>query len=101
MQNGFINERKILMPFHDSIHEVRIALTIERFDEPAQFYRDRLGLPVVKQWQTAEGSGVILTLGRHTTLELFDASQAAFVDQMEVGKRGSRPARLPLSVQDV
>ncbi len=34
------------MPFHDSIHEVRIALTIERFDEAVQFYRDRLGLPV-------------------------------------------------------
>jgi catechol 2,3-dioxygenase-like lactoylglutathione lyase family enzyme len=97
----FINERKILMPFHDSIHEVRIALTVERFDEAVQFYRDRLGLPVVKQWQTVEGSGVILTLGRHTTLELFDASQAAFVDQMEVGKRVSGPVRLALSVQDV
>src|SRR6266851_5663886 len=57
----FINERKILMPFHDSIHEVRIALTVE----------------------------------------LFDASQAAFVDQMEVGKRVSGPVRLALSVQDV
>lgn len=89
------------MPFHDSIHEVRIALTVERFDEAVQFYRDRLGLQVVKQWQTAEGCGVILTLGPHTTLELFDASQASFVDQREVGKRVSGPVRLALSVPDV
>ncbi len=89
------------MSFHDSIHEVRIALTVERFDEVVQFYRDRLGLPVVKQWQTAEGSGVILALGPHSTLELFDASQAAFVDQMEVGRRVSGPVRLAFEIQDV
>src|SRR6266851_5595402 len=96
----FINERKILMPFHDSIHEVRIALTVERFDEAVQFYRDRLGLAVVDQWQRAEGSGVILALGPYTTLELFDAPQAAFVDQVEVGRRVSGPVRLALSVPD-
>jgi methylmalonyl-CoA/ethylmalonyl-CoA epimerase len=101
MQNGFINERKISMSFHDSIYEVRIVLTVERFDEAVQFYRDRLGLAIVKQWQRASGSGVILALGPHTTLELFDASQAIFVDQMEVGRRVSGPVRLALSVQDV
>src|SRR5579864_9638148 len=85
----------------DSIREVRIVLTVERFDEAVQFYRDRLGLAVVEQWQRAEGSGVILALGPHTTLELFDAPQAAFVDQMEVGRRVSGPVRLALSVQDV
>jgi len=43
---------------------------------------------------------VILALGPHTTLELFDAPQAAFVDQMEVGRRVSGPVRLALSVLD-
>jgi len=66
----------------DAIHEVRIVLTVERFHEAVQFYRDRLGFPVVEEWQHASGSGVILALGPHTTLELFDASQATFVDQM-------------------
>ncbi|HLZ56720.1 MAG TPA: VOC family protein, partial [Ktedonosporobacter sp.] len=46
-------------------------------------------------------TGAILTLGPHSTLELFDASQAIFVDQMEVGRRVSGPVRLALSVQDV
>jgi lactoylglutathione lyase len=84
----------------DAIHEVRIVLTVERFNEAVQFYRDRLGLPVVQEWQRAEGSGVILALGPHTTLELFDASQADFVDQMEVGRRVSGPVRLALAVPD-
>jgi catechol 2,3-dioxygenase-like lactoylglutathione lyase family enzyme len=89
------------MSFHDSIYEVRIVLTVERFEEAVEFYRDRLGLTVIEQWQRASGSGVILALGPHTTLELFNASQAVFVDQMEVGRRVSGPVRLALSVQDV
>ena len=84
----------------DSIREVRIVLTVEHFDQAVQFYRDRLGLAVVEEWQRAEGNGVILALGPHTTLELFDAPQAAFVDQMEVGRRVSGPVRLALSVPD-
>ncbi len=89
------------MSLMNSIREVRIVLTVTSFDQAVQFYRDRLGLPVVEQWQTSEGSGVILALGPHTTLELFDSSQAAFVDQMEVGRRVSGPVRLAFEVQDV
>lgn len=83
------------------IREVRIALTIESYEEAVQFYRDGLGLAVVQQWQSADGRGVILALGHHTTLELFDAAQAALVDQLEVGRRVSGPVRLAFEVQDV
>ena len=83
------------------IREVRITLTVESFEEAVQFYRDGLGLPVVEQWQTAEGKGMILALGSHTTLELFDAAQAALIDQLEAGKRVSGPVRLAFEVPDV
>lgn len=83
------------------ICEVRIALTVESFGQAVRFYHDGLGLAVVKQWQTEEGRGVILALGPHTTLELFDTAQAAFVDQLEVGSRVSGPVRLAFAVQDV
>lgn len=53
----------------DSIREVRIVLTVEHFDQTVQFYRDRLGLAVVEEWQHAEGGDVILAPGPHTTLE--------------------------------
>ena len=64
------------------IRGVRIALTVESYEEAVQFYRDGLGLTVVEQWQTAEGKGMILALGPHTTLELFDADEA-LVDRLE------------------
>ena len=56
---------------------------------------------MVEQWQTADGRGVILALEPHTTLELFDAAQAAFVNHLEVGKRVSGPVRLAFEVPDV
>jgi len=77
------------MATFDVVREVRIALTVERFDQTVQFYRDRLGLAVVEEWQRPEGRGVILALGPQTTLELFDGPQADFVDQVEVGRRVS------------
>ena len=83
------------------IREVRIALTVESFEEAVQFYRDGLGLAVVEQWQTGEGRGTILALGPHTTLELFDADQAALVDRLEVGRRVSGSVRLAFQVRDV
>ncbi len=83
------------------IREVRIALTVESYEEAVQFYRDGLGLAVVEQWQTAEGKGLILALGPHATLELFDADQAALVDRLEVGKPVSGKVRLAFEIPDV
>jgi catechol 2,3-dioxygenase-like lactoylglutathione lyase family enzyme len=83
------------------IREVRITLTVASYEEAVQFYRDGLGLAVVEQWQTGEGKGMILELGPHTTLELFDADQATLVDRLEVGRRVSGPVRLAFQVQDV
>jgi len=64
----------------DAVREVRLVLTVERFDQAVLFYRGRLGLLVVEERQRAAGSGIILALGPHTTLELFDASQAGLID---------------------
>jgi catechol 2,3-dioxygenase-like lactoylglutathione lyase family enzyme len=95
------SERNSSMSSSYPIREVRIALTVESFDQAVQFYRDGLGLVVVEQWQTAEGRGIILALGPHTTLELFDTDQAALVDRLEVGRRVSGPVRLAFQVRDV
>jgi catechol 2,3-dioxygenase-like lactoylglutathione lyase family enzyme len=83
------------------IREVRITLTVASFEEVVQFYHDGLRLAVIEQWQTAEGRGMILARGPHTTLELFDAAQATLVDRLEVGRRVSGPVRLAFQVPDV
>ena len=88
------------MATFDAVREVRIVLTVENFEQTVQFYRDRLGLAVVEEWERPEGRGVILSLGPQTTLELFDGSQADCVDQVEVGQRVSGAVRLALSVPD-
>jgi catechol 2,3-dioxygenase-like lactoylglutathione lyase family enzyme len=81
------------------VTELRLAYTVERFDEALAFYRDVLGLRVKDMW-VAEGSrGVLLEAGR-ATLELFDEGQAAMVDEIEVGRRVAGPIRVAFEVDD-
>ena len=50
-----------------------IALTcmgVEAFEKTVQFYRDVLGLRVVRAWGEGEGSGIMLTTG-DAMLEIF------------------------------
>ena len=79
--------------------ELRLALTVENFDEALAFYRDALGLKPLELW-VAEGSkGALLDAGR-ATLELFDEGQAAMVDAIEVGRRVAPKVRIAFRVQD-
>jgi catechol 2,3-dioxygenase-like lactoylglutathione lyase family enzyme len=81
------------------VKELRVALTVENFDEALAFYRDALGLEELAMW-VAEGTrGVLLGAGR-ATLELFDEGQAAMVDEIEVGRRVAGPVRIALEVAD-
>ncbi|HEY1512877.1 MAG TPA: VOC family protein [Gaiellaceae bacterium] len=81
------------------VKELRLALTVDDFDGALAFYRDALGLEVRDMW-VAEGSrGVLLEAGR-ATLELFDESQAAMVDEIEVGRRVAGAVRIAFDVED-
>lgn len=82
------------------IGEVRVALTVEDFDQAAALYRDDLRLPVAQEWAEAHGRGLILGATR-STLELIDSAQAAYIDQIEAGRRTAGPVRLALEVADV
>jgi catechol 2,3-dioxygenase-like lactoylglutathione lyase family enzyme len=84
----------------NQVNELRVALTVDEFDQAVRFYRDGLGLEVVKAWSTPEGQGVILAAGR-ATLELIDRAQADLIDRVEVGERVSGPVRLALAVPHV
>jgi lactoylglutathione lyase len=75
--------------------EFRIALTVDDYDASLSFYRDVLGLPVRQEWPSEEGRGVLLSLPE-ATLELIDSAHAAWVDDMEVGRRVSGRIRFAL-----
>lgn len=83
------------------VRELRLAVTVEDYDAAVAFYRDALGLPVIRAWDDPGGrSGVILDAG-HATLELLSVAQTALVDEVEVGRAGVSPAiRLALEVED-
>ena len=81
------------------VRELRLALTVERYEEAVAFYRDVLGLPVVEAFEGPGGGGVVLDAGR-ATLELLSAGQAELVDQVEVGARVAGPVRVALEVAD-
>ncbi len=82
------------------VRELRVAVTVEDYEEALRFYRDALGLPVIEDWASETGSGAVLDAGR-ATLELLSADQTDLVDEVEVGRRGvSGPVRLALEVED-
>jgi methylmalonyl-CoA/ethylmalonyl-CoA epimerase len=81
------------------VEELRVALTVEDFDEALAFYRDALGLKELADWSSDSGRVVLLEAGR-ATLELLDEAQAAEVDRIEAGLRVAGPVRLALEVRD-
>jgi methylmalonyl-CoA/ethylmalonyl-CoA epimerase len=81
------------------VRELRIAVTVEGYEQALAFYRDALGLPVLESWDTEEGSGAVLDAGR-ATLELLSRQQSELVDRVEVGERTSGAIRFALEVDD-
>jgi catechol 2,3-dioxygenase-like lactoylglutathione lyase family enzyme len=82
-----------------NVTELRVALTVEDFDQALAFYRDALGLEQIADWSSATGRVVVLEAGR-ATLELFDSAQAESVDAIEAGRRVSGTVRFALEVED-
>jgi methylmalonyl-CoA/ethylmalonyl-CoA epimerase len=81
------------------VTELRLALTVEDFDQALAFYRDALGLEQLADWSSDSGRVVALDAGR-AVLELLDEAQAETVDMAEAGRRVSGTVRFALRVAD-
>jgi predicted enzyme related to lactoylglutathione lyase len=81
------------------VRELRVCVTARDFDAALAFYRDVLGLREREAYSSEDGRVSILEAGR-ATLELLDETHAAFVDQLEVGRRVAGHVRLALEVDD-
>jgi lactoylglutathione lyase len=80
------------------VRQLRVCVTAPDYDEALHFYRDVLGL-TVREAYGERGRVTILDAGR-ATLELLDEEHAAFVDEVEVGRRVAGHVRLAFEVDD-
>jgi predicted GNAT superfamily acetyltransferase/predicted enzyme related to lactoylglutathione lyase len=87
------------MPDTPPVRELRLVVTAADYDEALRFYRDVLGLPERAAYSSPGGRVSILEAGR-ATLELADPPHAAFIDEVEVGRRVAGHIRVAFEVPD-
>ena len=81
------------------VHQLRLSVTTEDLDEALRFYRDVLGMPELGTFTARGGQVTILDAGS-ATLELVDPTYAAYIDEVEVGRRVAGHIRVALEVPD-
>jgi lactoylglutathione lyase len=82
---------------NDGVSELRLVVTAPDYDVALAFYRDALGLPEIDAFSSEGGRVTILDAGR-ATLELADPAHAAYVDEVEVGRRAAGHIRVAFQV---
>jgi lactoylglutathione lyase len=82
------------------VRQLRLVVTAADYDEAVRFYRDVLGLAELAVWSSPDGGHVMLLDAGRATLELTDPANAAFIDQVEVGRRVAGHVRVALEVDD-
>jgi predicted enzyme related to lactoylglutathione lyase len=83
-----------------SVRQLRLVVTADDYDEAIGFYRDVLGMGELAVWSSPDGGRVTLLDAGRATLEITDPANAAFIDQVEVGKRVAGQVRVALEVED-
>jgi lactoylglutathione lyase len=81
------------------VTELRLVVTAPDYDEALRFYRDVLGLRERAAYSSPGGRVTILEAGR-ATLELADPPHAAYIDDVEVGRRVAGRIRVAFEVGD-
>jgi predicted enzyme related to lactoylglutathione lyase len=81
------------------VTELRLVVTAADYDQALRFYRDVLGLTERAAYSSPGGRVTILEAGR-ATLELADPPHAAYIDDVEVGRRAAGHIRVAFQVGD-
>jgi predicted enzyme related to lactoylglutathione lyase len=81
------------------VRQLRLVVTAADYEAALAFYRDTLGMPELGAFRSPGGRITILEAGR-ATLELADPPHAAYIDDVEVGRRVAGHIRVALEVDD-
>lgn len=87
------------MAIEKGVSELRLVVTTDDYDTAVAFYRDTLGMAVVGVYDSPGGRVTILDGGR-ATMEIAEPGHAAYVDEVEVGRRTAGHIRVALRVGD-
>jgi len=83
-----------------TVRQLRLVVTAENYDDAVRFYRDVLGMGELAVWSSPDGGRVILLDAGRATLEITDPANAAFIDEVEVGRRVAGHVRVAFEVDD-
>lgn len=83
-----------------AVRELRLVVTAEDYDEALAFYRDVLGMPERGAFASPDGGRVTILEAGRATLELTDPRNAAYIDEVEVGRRVAGHIRVAFEVDD-
>lgn len=81
------------------ITELRLVVTAADYEAALHLYRDVLGLRQTDVFSSPGGRVTLLDAGR-ATIELADPPHAAYVDEVEVGRRVAGHIRVAFQVPD-
>ncbi len=84
----------------DPVNELRLVVTVDDYEGALAFYRDALGLHEQAAYAAPNGGRVTLLDAGRATIELADAAQADFIDEVEVGRRVAGTIRVAFEVPD-
>lgn len=84
----------------DPVRQMRLVVTTEDYDEALRFYRDALGLAELGAFASPDGGRVTILDAGRATLELTDPRHAAYIDEVEVGRRVAGHIRVAFEVGD-
>jgi predicted enzyme related to lactoylglutathione lyase len=80
--------------------EMRLVVTAPDYGAAIAFYRDLLGMRELGVFDSPGGGHVTILDAGRATLELADPAHAAYVDQVEVGRRVAGHVRVAFQVPD-
>ena len=82
------------------VTELRLVVTAEDYDAALHFYRDVLGLREREAYTSDDGGHVVILDAGRATLEINDPTYAAYIDEVEVGRRVAGRIRVAFEVAD-
>jgi lactoylglutathione lyase len=83
-----------------TVSELRLVVTVDDYDAALAFYRDALGLEEQAAYDAPNGGRVTLLGAGRATVEIADAAQADYIDEVEVGRRVAGKIRVAFEVSN-